>query len=133
MWPGDISRKYGSSSYAVIGGNNQIAFFASPVHGAAAAFEMLANSPNYANKPINQIISTWSGNTGGLANVKAYVNRVTKAVGLDPTSTLSPEFSQSPGGISFLKEMARQEAGLDEYPNMTDQYWQRAQRMAFPQ
>jgi hypothetical protein len=124
MWPGQSSRKFGASTYGVIGGGNRIAAFDDPVNGAAAQFDLL-NSKSYVNRPVGEVVKQWSSNTGGAQNVAAYV----KSLGLDPSTKITPQLLQSPAGISLAKAQARWETGRD-YP-LSDEQWGKAQQMAF--
>jgi hypothetical protein len=128
MWEGSSSRKFGASTYGVIGGGNHIAAFDDPVHGAAAQFDLLG-SQKYINRPVSDVIKDWSADTGGAGNVQDYV----KSLGLSPDAVITPELLRSPQGIALAKKQAHWEAGLkkgEEYP-LTDDQWQMAQQLAF--
>jgi hypothetical protein len=128
------SRKFGSSGYGIIGGGKQIAYFDNPIHGAAGNFDLLANGTDYKGNLIYRgstvldAIKRWSGRTGGEANTLEYAKKVAAAGGLKLDSPLTLEFIQGPGGIAFMRQMARWE-GKDA---LSANDWNTAQQMAFP-
>lgn len=127
MWPGTISRQYGSTSYQTLndGQGNKIAVFPTYEQGAAAQFALWA-SKNYLGKTLQAAITKWSGHNSSAS----YARSLAKAIpGLSMSTVITLDFLKSENGWRFMKVQAQWEAG-QPYP-MTDEQWQAAQRLAF--
>ena len=112
MYPGAAATEFGSTGTGVIGGGHKIAYFPTPVHGAAANMQNLA-SAGYVGLPISQAISRWSG--GSRAAVP----------GFDPSTVITPEMMRDPRFVvPFVRAIASGEAP-GQYP-MSDAQWQQA-------
>lgn len=132
MEPGPSSRKFGSTAYETLrwtgpDGNprtNRIATFATPQHGAAAQFDLLARK--YAGKPLAKAVEMWCG--GYWAG--EYGAKVEAACGLTATDVLTRDIiADAARAIPLARAMARMEAGR-EFP-MDAAGWQAAHAMAF--
>ena len=127
MYPGKSAKKFGSSSYETLrsrDGVHKIATFPTPIHGAAAQFDLLASS--YCGMPIEKAITKWCG--GFYAS--AYLKVLEEKGGLKRTDTLTKDRLSDPAvGIPIARAMAWQEAGRD-FP-LDDDGWSQAHAMAF--
>lgn len=124
QWPGPSADKFGSTGSGVIGGNNKIAQFDSPVSGAAAQFDLLGR--RYAGKTLGGAISEWSGKN----NAPQYTAAVSQATGIPVDAPITSEMLHDPKfAIPLAKAMAKHETGRD-YP-MSDDQWGQAHAMAF--
>lgn len=128
MWPGPISKKFGSTTYETLndGQGNKIAIFPTVEQGAAAQFALWASS-GYLGKTLRAAIQKWSG-ANSSAQYAASLAHAIPDLSLDTVITLS--FLKSENGWRFMKVQAQWEAG-QVYP-MTDAQWQAAQKIAFP-
>ena len=119
MYPGDVSRRFGSTGHEVIGGGHQIAVFPDPVSGAAAQFALLGQ--NYSGMTLADAVTKWSGGN----NSPDYINAVAQRTGLDPNARLTPELLRDPNvAIPLARGMAGWEAGRDSPLN--DDQWRTA-------
>lgn len=132
MEPGPSSKKFGSTSYETLRWKgpdgkpktNRIATFATPQHGAAAQFDLLARK--YTGKPLAKAVETWCGGYWS----GEYAGRVEKACGLKGTDILTRDIvADAARAIPLAKAMARTEAGR-EFP-MDAEGWRTAHAMAF--
>jgi hypothetical protein len=114
---GPSAQKFGATGSQVISGNNRIASFPSPVNGAAANFDNLANR-GYVGMTIGQAMHRWSGGGRFDPGPNSGFNRntvITKAMTQDPNFM-----------IPFMKGVSTGEAP-GNYP-MSDAQWQQAFR-----
>lgn len=135
QYPGPSARKFGSTRHEVLrskDGQHLIATFPTPVHGAAAQFDLLHNGRNklgqltYRNRTIRKAIETWCG--GFYANT--YLGVLKSKAGVTADSVLTSDLLKDPVfAIPLGKAMAWQEAGR-EYP-LDDEGWTQAHDMAF--
>lgn len=121
QWIGPVAREFGATDAVGLPGGNNAAVFPDPVAGAAAQFALLGR--NYANMPLSDAISKWSGGNSS----QPYVDFLTKH-GVPADTVLTPEFLAGPGGLQFAKAQAHWEAGKP-YP-MSDEQWSQAQAKA---
>lgn len=128
MYPGPSAKKFGSTGREVLhsrDGEHLIATFASPVHGAAAQFDLLARS--YTGLTLRAAIRKWCGDF----YLSSYLKVLEQQCGVTPDDILSPSFLRDPDkAIALAKAMALQEAGR-EFP-MADEQWREAHALAFP-
>jgi transposase-like protein len=102
QWPSEDSAKFGMTDQGVIGGNNKIAGFPSPVHGLASNMSLLNRSKNYMGQPIGKAIWTWSGH-----------NR-SSVPGFSSDTIITPELAKDPKFMkAFFRQMQRAEAGRE--------------------
>ena len=121
-YPRKSDEKYGLIGYGVLKsgqGTHKIGRFPTPVHGAAANLDLIAEK--YTGKTVYDAVRQWRGNAG----------RGEKTVvpsGYDPKMKLTKEFWQNESqAVDFLKKMA-----LHESPNfkgMSDSDWRSAWQM----
>lgn len=127
MYPGKSAKKFGSRSFETLkskDGVHKIATFPTPVHGAAAQFDLLHNS--YCGMPLEKAITKWCG----AYYVSTYLKVLETNGGIKRTDTLTKEHIKDPAiAIPLARAMALQEAGRD-YP-MDDDDWEAAHAMAF--
>lgn len=127
MYPGKSAKKFGATSHEVLrskDGVHKIATFPTPVHGAAAQFDLLAAS--YCGMPIEKAITKWCG----AFYVGTYLKVLEEKAGVKRTDTLTKDMLRRPEvGIPLARAMAWQEAGRD-FP-LDDEGWQDAHAMAF--
>lgn len=130
MYPGDASRKFGSTTYEVLkskDGEHRCATFATHEQGAAAMFWLLAQ-PRYANgqRTLEQIIGKWCGGfrTG------SYLKLLETKTGVSASTVITVKMLNDPEiAVPIARAMAVQEAGVD-YP-LGEAGWQVAHDMAF--
>lgn len=124
MYPGSSASRYGSARYETIGGGHKIAVFPDAESGAAAQFDLLANS--YAGMPLAELVRKWSG---GNSNA-AYTAHLARSLGIQPDAIVTRDMLANPSiGIPFAKAAAQWEAGR-AYP-MTDEQWASAHGRVF--
>mgnify|MGYP005614703781 CR=1 FL=1 len=127
MYPGKSAKKFGSRSFEVLkskDGVHKIATFPTPVHGAAAQFDLLHNS--YCGMPLEKAITKWCG----AYYVSTYLKVLETSGGIKRTDVLTKEHMKDPKiAIPLARAMALQEAGRD-FP-MDDDDWEAAHSMAF--
>lgn len=131
MEPGPSSKKFGATSYETLRwtyngrpATNRIATFPTPVHGAAAMFDLLYR--RYAGSTVEAAITKWCG--GYYAS--DYSRSLEQRCGVGPKTTLTKErVRDAETAILLAKGMARVEAGR-EFP-LTDEQWRQAHDMAF--
>lgn len=131
MEPGPSSRKFGSTSFETLHwsykgkpATNKIATFPTPVHGAAALFDLLYSK--YTGSTVEAAITKWCG--GYYADT--YTNVLQQKCGVGPKDALTKDrVKDADTAIALAKSMAFQEAGR-EYP-MSDEQWKQAHEMAF--
>jgi hypothetical protein len=121
---GPVSEHFGAVGSETITGNNQIATFPTPVHGAAAMFALADRS--YAGMRLSDAVWRWSGKS---SDAPGYTATVSRETGIAPDAVITPEMLRGPQGIQLAKAMSRVEAGRD-FP-MSDAQWQQAQSAAF--
>lgn len=124
QYPGESASAFGSTGFGVIGGGHKIARFDDPEAGAAAQFDLL--NRRYSGMPLSDAITKWSGGNSS----PQYIQSVSRSLGLDPTTPITPDFLKNPEtAIPFAKAMAKFEAGRD-FP-LSDEQWQAAHSRAF--
>lgn len=138
MYPGASSKKFGGDKFEVLrskDGTHKIATFATPIHGAAANFDLMANGRTwvkviptylYRGKTVRKAIETWCGGYYATTYIKVLHDRA--GVGPDDILTLD-KIQDAHIAVPLLKAMAWQEAGKD-FP-MPDEDWIAAHAMAF--
>lgn len=124
MWPGPVSKKFGSTEWWPCAGNNKIAVFPTYEQGAAAQFYLWATK--YSNMTLSEAILKWSGHNSSDAYAKFMAKRVP---GITMDTFIHQQFLASPTGLEFMKAQAWWEAGM-KYP-MTDAQWKKGQDLAF--
>lgn len=127
MYPGKSAKKFGSTSFEVLkskDGVHKIATFPTPIHGAAAQFDLLSRS--YCGMPLEKAITKWCG----AFYVSTYLKVLEENGGIKRTDILTKERLADPEiGIPLAQAMALQEAGRN-YP-LDDDGWKQAHAMAF--
>lgn len=131
MEPGPSSRKFGSTSYETLRwtykgkpATNKIATFPTPVHGAAAMFDLLYS--RYTGSTVSKAIERWCG--GYYAS--DYTKSLEQKCGVGANDALTKDrVRDADTAILLAKAMARVEAGQD-FP-MSDEQWAQAHAMAF--
>lgn len=133
MWPGSSAKKFGSTAFETLKWRDdagklhedRCATFPTAVHGAAAAFDLLATSKLYKGKSVEAAVKTWCGDN----SAAVYVAGLEKA-GIDRLTVLDEAFLKDTGkALKLAKAMSRHEAG-QEFP-LDDFGWVRAHEMAF--
>jgi hypothetical protein len=88
--------------------------FSDEVSGGAAWFRLL--SKDYVGKTLQQIGEKYTGIGQGAvgrgtkkAHLKQYIDTISKATGLKPSDTLTPDFLAGPGGIAWAKAQSTAE------------------------
>jgi len=113
-YPRKADEKYGVEGYGIIGGGHKIAKFPSPVHGAAANFDLFASA--YNNMTFEAAMKKWRGRPSPVPS------------GYSPNEVIDKEFlNDQDQAIDFFKKMA-----LHESPNfkgMTESDWVMAWEM----
>lgn len=128
---GPSARKFGSTSYEMLRwtyqgkpATNKIATFPTPVHGAAALFDLLYNK--YTGSTVESAITKWCG--GYFSGT--YTAVLEQQCGIKPGDALTkPLVRDAETAIMLAKGMAQQEAGC-AFP-MSDADWRAAHDMAF--
>jgi len=131
MEPGPSSRKFGSASFETLRwtykgkpATNKIATFPTPVHGAAAMFDLLYS--RYTGSTVSKAIERWCG--GYYAG--EYAASLERKCGVTGDTTLTKDrMRDAETAILLAKSMARVEAGR-EFP-LSDEQWTQAHAMAF--
>jgi hypothetical protein len=123
MWPGPVSKKFGSTRHENLKDGNKAAIFDTYEQGAAAQFHLW--SRNYAGMILSEAIKKWSGHNSSAA----YAAFMQKHVGIRMDQVVTKKFLSSPEGLKFMKAQAHWETGKP-YP-MTDEQWKAGQDMAF--
>jgi len=134
MYPGPSASKFGSTSFEVLrsnDGKHKIAKFPSPVHGAAAQFDLLMHGKDplgryrYRGKTIREAITTWCG---GFYST-TYLKVLEEKGGIKATDRLTEQLLLNPDvTIPLARAMAWQEAGRD-FP-IDEASWRDAHAMA---
>lgn len=127
MYPGTSSRKFGSTAFETLkskDGTHQIAIFPTPVHGAAAQFDLLHS--NYCGMSVENAIKKWCG--GFYAST--YLAVLEQKGGIKKTDILTKDMVKKPEiAVPLARAMAWQEAGRD-FP-LDESGWMTAHGMAF--
>lgn len=131
MEPGPSSKKFGSTSFETLRwtykgkpATNRIATFPTPVHGAAAMFDLLYS--RYTGSTVAKAIEKWCG--GYYAG--EYAKSLEQKCGVTGDTTLTKDrVRDADTAILLAKGMARVEAGQN-FP-LTDAEWKQAHDMAF--
>ena len=127
MYPGKSAKKFGSTAGETLiskDGKHKIATFPTPIHGAAAQFDLLERS--YCGMPLEKAITKWCG----AYYVSTYLKVLEENGGIKRTDMLTREKLHDPAiAIPIAKAMALQEAGR-EFP-LDDAGWRTAHDMAF--
>jgi hypothetical protein len=111
QYPGESSRRFGSTGTATIGGGHLIADFPSPVHGAASNMFLL--SQNYKGMTIDSALRKWSGGSRGAP------------AGYDPNQRIDDKLVNDPKFMTgFMQAVSRGEAP-GHYP-MDEGQWNQA-------
>jgi peptidoglycan hydrolase-like protein with peptidoglycan-binding domain len=114
QYPSQRAASFGQIGYGIIGGGHKIARFPSPVNGAAANFDLLANK--YVGMQIGAAGTQWTGAHG--FGVPGY----------DPESMLTKDMLDDPvKAIALLKAIAGRESGKGS--NLTEEQWRQAHKM----
>jgi hypothetical protein len=123
----DWGQDYGARSYGKIDQGNTIMEFPDKTSGAAAWFHLMG-TPRYMGKTLQQIGEDYTGITHGAVgkgttpgDLKRYINTISKATGLKPTDTLTPEFLAGPGGRAWAKAQWSAEGPGKGYPISDDE------------
>lgn len=122
-YPRKKDEKYGLLGYGVLNGGKQgthkIGRFPTPVHGAAANFDLFADK--YVGMTAYQAVRKWRGNGG--RGEKTVVPK-----GYDPSMKIDADFMADPvRAIDFFKKMALHES--PRFRGMTDDDWSAAYDM----
>lgn len=129
MYPGPSAKKFGAQRHEVLtskDGVHKIATFATPIQGAAAQFDLLS-SKAYTGRSIEDAIRKWCGGF----YVSTYIKVLEGEAGVSRKAMLTRDLlCDARIAIPLAKAMALQEAG-QPYP-MSDEDWDRAHAMAFP-
>jgi hypothetical protein len=115
-WPRKADEKYGLIGYGKLndGEGNKIGRFPTPVHGAAANFDLFAS--NYTGMTAQAAMTKWRGRPSPVPK------------GYDPGEVIDEKFLQDPDrAIDFFKKMALHESPT--FNSMTDDDWHSAWRM----
>lgn len=134
QWPGPSARKFGATSFETLRWESKetgtvhtdkIATFPTNVHGAAAAFDLLATSKKYRGKAIKDAIAVWAG-----GNMVGSYLRLLEQEGVDTLDVLESDYLKDTAkAMKLVKAMARHETGKP-FP-MSDSEWVAAHEMAF--
>jgi len=107
-WDAPWMKAYGMNGVDIIGGHNHIANFPNAIQGAAANFDLMHRSKNYAGQPLSQFIATWSGHNSS----SQYTARIAKAMGISPNTIITKEMIEDPNFMpKFLFTQSQQESG----------------------
>lgn len=128
---GPSARKFGATGYETLRwtyqgkpATNKIATFPTPIHGAAALFDLLYS--RYTGTTVEKAITKWCG--GYFSGT--YTKVLEQKCGISPSSELTKGIVRdAETAILLAKGMALQEAGR-EFP-LTDEQWRQAHEMAF--
>ena len=124
MWPGTVSKRFGSTEWIPCGGGNKAAVFPTYEQGGAAQFYLWAH--NYSGMTLEAAIYKWSGHNSSPEYARFLSQHIPS---LSMSTVITKDFLASPEGLTFMKVQAHWEAGKP-YP-MTDVQWKAAQAMAF--
>lgn len=135
MYPGPSAKKFGGATFEVLkskDGTHKIAKFPSPIHGAAAQFDLLMHGRDplgryrYRGKTVRAAIEVWCG---GFYS-STYLKVLEEKGGIKTSDVLTEQLILNPDvAIPLCKAMAWQEAGKD-FP-LDDAGWSQAHAMAF--
>ena len=107
-YPRKADEKYGVEGYGIIGGGHKIAKFPTPVHGAAANFDLF--SSNYTNMTFKAAIKKWRGRDSPVPS------------GYNPNEVIDKDFlNNKDRSIDFFKKMALHES--PDFKGMTESDW----------
>jgi len=110
-YPRKQDEKYGVEGYGVIGGGHKIAKFPTPVHGAAANFDLFAD--NYTGMTFESAMKKWRGRESPVPS------------GYSASDVVSEDFLNDPDqAIDFFKKMALHES--PDFKGMSDDDWRSA-------
>lgn len=113
-YPRKEDEKYGIEGYGTIGGGHRIGKFPSPIHGAAANFDLFAD--NYTNMTFKKAMKKWRGEDSPVPN------------GYKDNQIIDKNFlNDSSRAIDFFKKMALHES--PDFAGMTDADWMSAWEM----
>jgi hypothetical protein len=115
-WPRPADAKYGLIGYGVLndGEGNKIGRFPSPVHGAAANFDLFASK--YTGMSLRSAMTKWRGRPSPVPK------------GYDPAAVVDEGFLNDPDrAVDFFKKMALHES--PDFKSMTDDDWRSAWQM----
>jgi len=113
-YPRKQDEKYGVEGYGTIGGGHKIAKFPTPVHGAAANFDLFAD--NYVNMTFESAMKKWRGRKSPVPS------------GYSASDVVSEDFLNDPDqAIDFFKKMALHES--PDFKGMSDDDWRSAWEM----
>ena len=113
-YPRKQDEKYGVEGYGIIGGGHKIAKFPTPVHGAAANFDLFAD--NYVNMTFGSAMKKWRGRKSPVPS------------GYSEGDVISEDFLNDPDqAIDFFKKMALHES--PDFKGMSDNDWRSAWEM----
>jgi len=107
-YPRKADEKYGVEGYGIIGGGHKIAKFPTPVHGAAANFDLF--SSNYTNMTFKAAMKKWRGRDSPVPS------------GYNPNEVIDKDFlNNKDRSIDFFKKMALHES--PDFKGMTESDW----------
>ena len=110
-YPRKQDEKYGVEGYGTIGGGHKIAKFPTPVHGAAANFDLFAD--NYTGMTFESAMKKWRGRKSPVPS------------GYSSSDVISEDFLNDPDqAIDFFKKMALHES--PDFRGMSDDDWRSA-------
>lgn len=115
-WPRPADEKYGLIGYGKLndGEGNKIGRFPTPIHGAAANFDLFAS--NYKGMTIKDAMTKWRGRPSPTP------------AGYRPDEVITGDFLKNPSkAIDFFKKMALHESPA--FNSMNDADWQKAWSM----
>jgi len=113
-YPRKQDEKYGVEGYGIIGGGHKIAKFPTPVHGAAANFDLFADK--YTGMTFKDAMKKWRGRPSPVPK------------GYSPNDVVDDNFLNDPNrAIDFFKKMALHES--PDFKGMTDDDWRNAWQM----
>jgi hypothetical protein len=115
-WPRKADEKYGLIGYGVLkdGENNKIGRFPTPVHGAAANFDLFASQ--YSGMKLADAMTKWRGRKSPVPQ------------GYNPNAVVDADFLNDPNqAIDFFKKMALHES--PQFKDMSNDDWRSAWQM----
>jgi hypothetical protein len=127
MWP----TQFGARTYGLTGTGRTIMQFPDKVSGGAAMFNLLNK---YTGMTLHDMAVRWTGattgapGTGDAADLKEYINLISKATGLKPTDVITPDVFSGPKGIAWVKAQSGGGEGPGKGYPMSDDEWSQAQR-----
>ncbi|WP_332116079.1 hypothetical protein [Azorhizobium caulinodans] len=98
QYPSPVSKDYGSTTHAIIGGGHKIAIFEDKTHGAAAQFALLRRG--YSGMRLGDLIHRWSGANSH----REYTAFMAKALGISPDTVITREMMED---REFMKKWFR--------------------------